>query len=194
MIEDCTAVILAGGNSTRMGEDKAALQLDGVSLLQAVIDVVEPLFARTLVSVRERREGLKLPQICDAEPGLGPLAGVVSALENIDTPWAFVAACDMPFIAPEIVVRLAQMRGDFQAVVPVVQGFRQPLLAFYRRDALPVFRDNLLAGDRSFTRALEKLNVRFIGQDELMATDPALESFIDLDTPEDFTHAIGLLK
>lgn len=191
MIEDCTAIILAGGESSRMGRDKATLPLNGKPLLQTVIDVVQPLFARTLVSVREPRGGIALQQVCDAQTGAGPLAGLVGALEKIATPWAFVAACDMPFIAPAVIERLGALRGAHQAVVPMVEGHAQPLLAFYSRACLPLLRERLAGGDRSLTGALKALNVRYVEANELLPSDPQLRSFFDLDTPQDAALAQG---
>lgn len=184
-ISNCTAIILAGGESSRMGRDKAALPLNGKPLLQTVIDAVQPLFAHTLVSVREPRAGVALQQVCDAQPGAGPLAGLVSTLERIATPWAFVVACDMPFIAPPVIEQLAALRGTHQAVVPLVDGHAQPLLAFYTTSCLPLLRERLAGGDRSLTGALKMLDLRYVEADELLPSDPQLRSFFDLDTPQD---------
>ncbi|HXU92118.1 MAG TPA: molybdenum cofactor guanylyltransferase [Gallionella sp.] len=191
MIEDCTAIILAGGESLRMGRDKAELPLSGKPLLQTVVDTVQPLFAHTLVSVREPRAGIALPQVRDAQAGAGPLAGLVSALERIATPWAFVVACDMPFIAPAVIERLAALRGTHQAVVPLAEGHAQPLLAFYATSGLPLLRDRLAGGDRSLIGALKMLDVCYVEADKLRPSDPQLRSFIDLDTPQDAALAEG---
>lgn len=185
MIEDCTAIILAGGESSRMGRDKAELLLNGKPLLQTAIDAVQPLFAHTLVSVREPRTGIALQQVCDVQTGAGPLAGLVSTLERVATPWAFVFACDMPFIAPPVIERLAILRDAHQAVVPLIEGHAQPLLAFYARSCLPLLRDRLACGDRSLTGALRMLDVRYVEADELLPFDRQLRSFVDLDTPQD---------
>lgn len=192
MIEDCTAIILAGGESSRMGRDKAALPLNGKPLLQTVIDAVQPLFAHTLVSVREPRAGIALQQVCDKQTGAGPLAGLASALERIATPWAFVVACDMPFIVPAVIERLAALRGSHHAVVPLAAGHAQPLLAFYARSCLPLLRERLACGDRSLMGALKMLDVRYVEADELLPSDPLLLSFIDLDTPHDVALAEGI--
>ncbi len=190
MIEDCTAIILAGGDSSRMGQDKAMLPLNGKPLLQTVIDAVQPLFAHTLVSVRAPRAGIALQQVCDAQAGAGPLAGLASALDKIATPWAFVVACDMPFVAPAVLERLATLRGAHQAVVPRIDDHAQPLLAFYARSCLPLLRERLAGGDRSLTGALKMLDVRYVQADELLPSD--LRSFVDLDTPQDAALAEGM--
>ena len=120
----------------------------------------------------------------------GPLAGVAAGLANITTPWAFVVACDMPFIESALIELLARYREDYQAVVPVVQGYRQTLAAFYARSCLETIRAHLADGGRSNLRAvLEKLRVRYPDEAELAKADPGLRSFFDLDTPEDVVIA-----
>jgi len=190
MIADCTAIILAGGESQRMGRDKATLALGEHSLLQRVVAIVQPLFPQVLVSVRQPRPDIELPQICDTQPNAGPLAGLCAALEKSTTPWIFAVATDMPFVQAALIEHLALRRADFQAVVPVVAGHPQPLAAFYAVGALAVIQD-LLAGDgkRSLRAALERLNVCYVDESELRAADPGLRSFFDLDTPEDLAQA-----
>jgi molybdopterin-guanine dinucleotide biosynthesis protein A len=192
MIADCCAIILAGGNSKRMGRDKAALPFNGATLLQHVIASVQPLFALTLVSVRELRADVALPQICDTQPDGGPLVGLLSALEKVTTPWAFVVACDMPFIAPAVIMHLSQCRANHQAVIPLVDGHAQPLAAFYARSALPLLQRSLASGNQSLTGALQTLDVRYVTADELALYDPQLRSFFDLDTPQDLALAEGV--
>lgn len=190
MIADCTAIILAGGDSRRMGQDKATLRLGQHTLITHVQAIVQPLFAHVQVSVRQPRADLELPQVCDALPAAGPLAGLCAALAQVDTAWIFAVATDMPFVQPALINTLAQRRGDFQAVVPVVHGHPQPLAAFYATSGLDVMRA-VLEGDgtHSLRAALERLNVCYVEESELLAADPGLRSFFDLDTPEDLLAA-----
>jgi molybdopterin-guanine dinucleotide biosynthesis protein A len=212
MIADCTAIILAGGESKRMGRDKAALPFNGETLLQRVIACVQPLFVQTLVSVRQPRADVALPQICDMQADSGPLAGLVSTLESVTTPWVFVVACDMPFVTAKVVERLAEFRsqltplslsqegsglassekwrsGEAQAVVPMIDGYPQPLTAFYARAALDEMRASLAAGDKSLRGMLQRLNVCYVSEAALRDCDPQLRSFFDLDTPQDYLAA-----
>jgi molybdopterin-guanine dinucleotide biosynthesis protein A len=110
MINDCTAIILAGGDSRRMGRDKATLPFAGTTLMQAVIATMQQLFPATLVSVRQIRPEIYLPQVCDTQADGGPLTGLVTTLSRVATPWAFVVACDMPFISPALVELLGGYR------------------------------------------------------------------------------------
>lgn len=186
MIADCTAVILAGGDSRRMGQDKASLPLHGRTLLQHVADSVARVFPQVIVSVRRPRADLDLPQVCDTLPEGGPLAGLAAALERIETPWLFAAGCDMPFLAPAVIEALARRRAGHQAVVPVVQGHPQPLAAFYARECLDAIRDIQAGGGKRSLRALlERLDVCYVDEAQLREFDPQLRSFFDLDTPAD---------
>src|SRR5512143_776834 len=110
MIADCTALILAGGDSRRMGQDKAALELDGRTLLECATVTMQQVFPKVIVSVRQPREGVALPQVCDEVAASGPLAGLAAGMAQADTPWIFAVACDMPFVSVAVVRRLAQHR------------------------------------------------------------------------------------
>lgn len=189
MIDDCTALVLAGGDSRRMGQDKAALTLGGQPLLAHVTATMQQIFPKVIVSVRQLRSDVALPQVCDAPAASGPLAGLTAGLAEAETAWVFAVACDMPFLTREVVLRLAALRGSHQAVVPVVGGHLQPLAAFYAASVLDAMRASLAAGDRSLRGALEKLDVRYVDEAELRDTDPQLRSFFDLDTPQDLQTA-----
>ncbi len=195
MIPDCTAIVLAGGDSRRMGSDKAELLLGGQTVLRRVIATMQQVFPAVIVSVRQRRPGIALTQVCDDQAGegkqaAGPLAGLAAGLDSIATPWAFAVAGDMPFMAPGVVELLASYRAGHQAVVPVVQGHPQPLAAFYARSCLGTLRAQLAGdGNNSLRAALEQLQVRYVDESELMKADPGLHSFFDLDTRDDLEEA-----
>lgn len=190
MIKGCTAIILAGGDSQRMGSDKANLLLGGQTLLQRVIGTMQQLFPHAIVSVRQPRPEIDLPQVCDDRLYAGPLAGLAAGLGQVTTPWAFVVACDMPYLEPAMVELLADYRADYQAVVPVVQGHPQPLAAFYSAGCRDTLGAHLAGGGKNSLRAvLEQLRVRYVDEAELLKADPALRSFFDLDTPQDVTAA-----
>lgn len=186
MIDDCTGLILAGGESRRMGRDKASLEFGGQTLLQRAIDLLQSVFPQVLVSVRRPRGDVAAPQVLDEIPGAGPLAGLCTGLARSGTPWVFAMAADMPFLRSEVIRALAGRRDGFEAVVPVVQGHPQPLAAYYAATALPALRAVLGGpGKRSLRAVLEQLNVVFVHEEQLLGADPARQSFIDLDTPAD---------
>ena len=187
---DCSALILAGGESRRMGRDKATLPLDDQPLWQHVHHILHPLFADIFLSVRRPRPDLPSPQLCDAPGQAGPLAGLRAGLAACPTPWLFVTACDMPFLQPELIATLAAQRTGQQVVIPSIEGHWQPLAAFYARSCLP-YLDTLLttrphAGIR---HALTDLPLCVVDAAHLRPADPELCSFFDLDTPQDWQSA-----
>jgi molybdopterin-guanine dinucleotide biosynthesis protein A len=192
MIADCTAIIMAGGDSRRMGQDKANILLGERTLLQSVAATLQPLFSEVIISVRQPRPEIDLVQVCDDPAHSGPLAGLAAVLERATTPWIFVVACDMPFITPAVIEYLALQRADCQAVVPVVGGYPQSLAAFYAKSCLEVVRDILNSnGKHSFRALLDKMQVCYVSEDEMLAVDPQLRSFFDLDTPQDVALAMN---
>lgn len=190
MITDCTALILAGGDSRRMGCDKTRLEFEGQHLLQRVIGQMQTIFPQVLVSVRQVRPDIDVPQVCDLAPGRGPVAGLGAGLAHAETPWIYAVAADMPFLNPRVIELLATQRGSRQAVVPVVRGIAQPLAAFYAASALPVLQADLAgSGKHSLRAVLEQLDVAWVEERSLLAADPDLRSFFDLDTPADLAWA-----
>jgi molybdopterin-guanine dinucleotide biosynthesis protein A len=191
MITDCTAIVMAGGDSSRMGTDKANVTLGEKTLLQSVIATMQQLFPQVIVSVRQPRAGIDLPQVCDEQADGGPLAGLVASLGQITTPWAFMVACDMPFVVPEVVELLAGYRLQHQAVVPVVHGHPQPLAAFYAASCLAPLRASFAAEQKGLRSVLKQLDVRYVDEAEMLEADPLLRSFFDLDTPQDVEAAMN---
>ena len=198
MIADCTGLVLAGGESRRMGFDKTALRMDGQTLLQRAVERLRGIFPTVLVSVRQIRPDAGLPadvlQVVDELSGdepAGPLAGLCAGLAEAKTPWVFVLAADMPFIAPAAIEYLAQQRAGYQAVVPMIAGHPQPLAAFYAAEALPSVRAVLAGeGKRSFRVALERLRKNHVNEEDLRSYDPGLRGFTDLDTPAEVAAAM----
>ncbi len=189
MIEDCTALILAGGDSRRMGQDKAALVLGGKTLLENIIATMQQLFPKVIVSVRQPRAGIDVPQVSDFQRAGGPLVGLISGLKKAETHWVFAVACDMPFVTQAVVSRLAIYRSGHQAVVPLVGGYPQPLAAFYAVSCMDAMQASLNEGDKSLLGMLRKLDVRYVSEAELRDVDPQFRSFFDLDTPQDYLEA-----
>ena len=194
MIEDCTAIILAGGNSQRMGRDKANVELGDKTLLQTVTATMQQLFPQVIVSVRQLRKAVDVPQICDAQPDGGPLAGLAASLSQATTPWIFAVACDMPFVVPGVVEQLAGHRARHQAVVPIVQGHPQPMAAFYATSCLAAMQANLALQQKSLRNVLKQLDVCYVDEAEMLDADPQLRSFFDLDTPQDVAAAMNGVK
>ena len=188
-----SAIVLCGGRSTRMGRDKAALPFGDETLLARVVRLVSEV-ADDVVLVA--REGQALPErlgsrvVRDPAEGLGPLAGIAVGLGAIRGPRALVVACDMPLLRPALARRLLELARDVDALVPVVDGFPVPTCAVYARAAAERARELVAARELRPRTFLESVETRLVPADELRDLDPALESFRDCDTDEDYQSAL----
>jgi len=184
-INNCTAVILTGGESKRMGADKASVVLAGQSLLGHVLAQIEPLFSDILISVREQRLDIAYPQIVDGAEDRGPMVGIKAALEQVKTDWVFVIACDMPFVSMGLIQHLAGLRSQHDVVVPFAFDRPQPLFGFYHKTCLPLMQDRMKQGKRSMIRLLDDLDTCLLSEQQVKAIDPELKSLLSLDSLED---------
>lgn len=194
-----TGVILAGGESRRMGTDKALLEIAGVPVISHSAAILARVTERVLIACgKEEREAyrfLDLPQIMDRYPGLGPLAGLHAAFEASHTEWIAALACDLPFVTDELLlymIKLAAGGHDLQAVVPVsAEGRVQPLLGLYHLSVLPDLEAALKQQNLRVMEWLSKLKVHYVHEGE----DPAVrlaaqEALLNMNTPEDYTAAV----
>ena len=187
-----SAAILAGGRSSRMGSNKALLDVGGRGILRRTADLLRPLVDDLFVVANdpEPYAGLGLPVIPDVHPGLGAIGGIHAALAGAAHPAVLCVACDMPHLAPGVAgLLLAAGDEGCDAVLPIVRGFPEPLLALYRRSALPGFERAIAAGRLRVVDALEGLRVRHLAERELAAADPRLRSFVNVNTPAELAAA-----
>ncbi|MDQ6987202.1 MAG: molybdenum cofactor guanylyltransferase, partial [Mariprofundaceae bacterium] len=182
-----------GGESRRMGRDKADIELHGKTLLQHAGDALAPLFSEVLVSVHAPRCELKLPQVVDDFAGRGPMVGIASALSVIQTDWLFVVGCDMPYLSAPLLRHMAGMRQGHAAVVAEIGGHLQPMPAFYAKETcLPAMQTALEQSRRSLMRLIPSLHTAILHEHDLRPFDRDLRSFTDFDTPEDLAACYEL--
>ena len=187
-METIDAFILAGGASRRMGADKSQLMLNGQTLTQRIAAVL--IKVATTVTIVGRSDP-QLKSVEDVYPQWGALGGVHTALSACTTDWAFVVACDMPFVNAELFTRLASFRDDLEAVAPVQpDGRPQPLCALYRvAHCLPVAEKLIQSGERRPLILLQSVRTRWIDFAELEDLAGARRFFVNMNTPEDYLRA-----
>jgi molybdopterin-guanine dinucleotide biosynthesis protein A len=135
-----TAIILAGGSSSRMKVDKALLPVSGTSLIEAVALNISPYFKEIIISARSEEEYRFLPYktVADKEPGQGPFMGILCGLEASSNDINFVIACDIPEINTAFLEELIQHAKHYEIVVPVTPDNKyEPLFAFYNKSLVP---------------------------------------------------------
>ena len=192
-----TAAILAGGESSRMSAPKALLKVGGSPIIKREAEALGRVFDELLVVANDPAPyaALGLAVIPDADEFRelkGPMTGLYSALLSAGNDYVFAAACDMPFIEPELVEWMAGLRHGFDAVVPKTGGLVEPLFGVYARRAAPVLEGLLRGGNRRLQDALGSLAVRFVGEEEMRRYDPELRSLMNVNTPDELSRARSL--
>lgn len=187
-----SVAIQAGGESQRMGRDKAGALFLGEPLLRRACrrlsGLGDDLFATTRMP--EEWEALGLPCYRDAIPGRGALGGLYTALLHARHERVAVVACDLPFASPEL-LRLAEARiGDADVALFESEGGRETLHAVYRRDAaLPAVRKALEAGLWRVDAWFVPERVRVLGRDDWGPLDPSGIAFLNVNTQDDLAAA-----
>ena len=159
------ALILAGGDSRRMGRDKARLPVAGRPMIALIAEQLGALFEEIAISA-DRPDAfgfLKLPVIPDPEPGQGPLMAIASSLPRMTHDLNFVTACDIPRIRLGFVNRLIKSAAGYDLVLPYLDNQRyEPLFAVYRKSVVPEANRILAAGGRSVLELLGRIKINRI--------------------------------
>ena len=183
--------VLAGGESRRMGRDKALVDFDGRPLVTRVVDALSAWSDDVFVVAKSRAdlEALGVRVYHDDSDARTPLAGVLASLRAAAHPLVFVCATDMPHISPALVALLASRAHGVDAVVPERDGRLEPLHAVWSAAAMDAIDVRLGAGERAVHRVLDELNVITVDELEWRAVDPEGASFTNLNTPDELAAA-----
>jgi molybdenum cofactor guanylyltransferase len=213
-----SAVILAGGNSLRLGAEKSLLEFDDKPLICWTVKILSQATDEVIIVARDRRHAESLERIIfesnpdagsepppkafftwDSIPGFGPVAGLEAGMRRARGRLAFATGCDLPFLKFEVIERLfelADVRGGYEAAVPVQpNGFFEPLHSVYNREKMQSACIRALEkGERRIHVPLQELCVNRVSIDQLRPLDPDLLSFFNLNTREDQETARMLWK
>ena len=189
--DDVTGVLLAGGNSSRMGRNKALMPLAGQRLVDRVLAVLRNIFDDLLMVTNspDLYADLGLRMVPDLVAGKGALGGIHSAIHHTATPHCLVVACDMPFLNAGVLRYLAEQRAGYDVVVPSVHGRPQPLHAVYGKACLQPIARRLETERLNVVSFFPDVRVREVTAEELAGFDPEGLSFRNLNTPEEFAEA-----
>lgn len=159
-----SAAILAGGKSRRFGKDKAFLEIEGRPVLPDLVARLVTLFdpVRVIVDNASKLNLNAITILQDRVAGMGPLGGLLTALENSPTPHVFVAACDMPFLDTGVISFLADRLQNEDILVPSVKGSEEPLAAFYSVRCVGSIQTCLEKGERSLRAIWPAVNTRIV--------------------------------
>jgi len=189
-------IILAGGQSRRMGSDKANLRLqpDGPTLLERAVASLRTVVGDNLIVIANQPEkyNLELMVVGDNFPSNGPLAGLEAGLTASQMDYNILVACDMPFLQTDLLQALViwAKEGNWDAIVPLNrESLPEPLCAIYQRRTLEVARSCLQQKRNKMAEFLKAINTRYLALCDYEEFDPQLLSFKNLNTSQEFTEA-----
>ena len=194
-----TSIVLAGGRSLRLGQNKVMMTMAGQSLMQRVIARLAPLSSEVIVALSQRGQNPALPfpevkMVFDLYPGKGALGGIYTGLISSASFHNFVVACDMPFLNVELLRYMSQLSPGFDLVVPSVGRNVEPLHAIYAKSCLEPIAELLRQGDFKISDLFNSVKVRYVEQDEIDKFDPEHLSFFNVNTKADLEKAKELLN
>lgn len=188
-IKGVTGVILAGGSSSRMGSNKALLEVDGVPLITRAYRTLASLFHEVIIVTNTPQDYEFIPcrKVADIYPEIGSIAGLHSALTHSVTGLTFVTACDMPFVDQHIIRHLCDLhREEFDAVIPVSAGGQEPLHALYTSQSRDIFESAIKNGERKIVDILPRMKLRLVTVEELTVVGDSRTAFLNVNTPEQY--------
>lgn len=190
-MEAVSAIIQAGGQSRRMGRDKALIDFQGRPILVHVIETLRQL-SDDIIVVSNRSEvyaPLAAPfgarVVADYDPPVGPLGGIAAGLAAMKHDLTIVVACDMPFLKINLFQYLLERAAGVDAVVMQTDDWFEPLHAVYRRACLPAIQRRLANGERRVVSFFDDVRTAIIPQAEWRVIDPDGRSMSNLNTPDD---------
>lgn len=185
----CCAVILAGGRNTRMaGRNKAFLEVGGRTILDRLIAILKPLFGEILLVTREPELYRDYPVrvVQDIHAARASLTGIHAGLTYATTAFAFVVPCDLPFLRPALIQTLLsqiEIEPEVDVVVPLIDGYYEPLCAIYSKRCLPAIENQLQREEFQIKRFFSHVRVKTVAEDLLKHADERMASFFNVNTP-----------
>lgn len=193
-LPSASAIILAGGKSSRMGQPKALLLFDDEPLIAHLVRIVRGAFSDVVVVAAPEQE---LPPVAatlvrDSVAYQGPVGGICYGLQAAREELCFVTSCDAPFLNLDLVRFLLSLAAEQDVVVPHWQERLQPLFAVYRRSVAPLLRQQLERGELRPIFLYDKVRTRKVPAAEMLPFDPEGLSFRNLNSPEEYQEALVL--
>ena len=191
---DVHAFILVGGESSRMGADKARLAFGQQTSVELIASALQSV-SRNITTVGwHQQESGALPNIPDLRPGWGPLAGIETALRHASSEFCLIVACDFPFVKASLFQRLLELNDESDAVVPLQDDDRpQPLCAVYRVATCRDAAEAAVAADEHSPRALlERVRVRYVPFRLVADLEGSSRFFFNMNTRANYEEALRI--
>ena len=189
----CTGVILSGGLATRYdGTEKAHLRVGGIRLLDRIYNIYSALFEEIILVTNTPQKYLEwdLLIVPDLFPIRSSLTGIHAGLFFMTNPFAFISACDTPFLKKEVIETvIGKIESDIDIVIPETSAGLEPLCAAYSRRCLEPAQQHLEQEKLKVIKAFRKSRIKTVSEKVLRKQDPDLLSFFNINTSDDLRRA-----
>lgn len=188
-----TGIILSGGKSTRMGENKAFIDIEGVPIINRIHNLFKELFQETIIVTNQKElfSNFESKIYSDLLPNKGALGGLYTGIFYSTFNYSFCVACDMPFIKKSLVQYLLNHIIDDDVIVPRTKDGLQPLHAIYSKNCLEPIKKVIEQGKYKILDFYDMVKVKIIKEKDFISFDPLRESFINVNTPVELLSIRG---
>lgn len=189
-----TGIILCGGKSSRMGQNKALLSLGGKPIISQVLDTLKPFCNEVLISTNNNELAfLGYPIIKDVFEGIGPIAGILSALQKSKNETNIILSCDTPFVNKSFIHALLDKKDKFDVVLPEFEGYLQPMTGMFKKEIAPIIEKEIAGGNFIPPRIFEQCNLYRLKIDENSFCYHK-NLFFNINSPADYQKAKEIIK
>lgn len=194
--KNLTGIILSGGKSIRMGENKAFIEIEGVPIIHRIHTLFKNLFLETIIVTNQKDlfSNLESRIYNDLLPQRGVLGGLYTGLFFSSFQYSFCVACDMPFLKEKVIEYLIKDIEGYDVIVPRTTDGLQPLHAIYSKNCLGPIKKVIEQEKFKIIDIYPMVNVKIIEDEEFKYLDPMGESFININTPEELLYIIKRRK
>lgn len=188
-----TGVILCGGESSRMGQNKAFIEIQGKRIIDRTVNLFGELFDEVLLVTNSPLDYLDLNVriVTDLIPKKGSLGGIYTGLFFSTSPQAFFVGCDMPFLETKVIRLFLDLSEEADIVVFRAEQRWEPLHAVYSRKCIKPIERLMTQGDLKIIKAYKGMKVREVTKSELEQVDPEMYSLMNINTPEDLKKIVS---
>lgn len=195
-----TAIILAGGKSTRMGFDKQLIKIGNICITEYIIEILKPIFKNIIVVTNkpELYANLDVGIAQDFYKGYGPLGGIHAGLLKSQSIYNYFIACDMPYVNTDYIKymmkRIVETGYEKDAVITKSADWIEPFNAFYSKELLPLIEDNIIKEKRGISELLDRSNVLYVDEYIARGFSQNWSMFTNLNTKKDLMELTTLLE
>lgn len=192
-ITGVSGIILAGGESRRMGSDKSLLPIQGARFIDRIYSCLSSLFEEVIIVTNspELYQDIPCRKVPDIYLNHGALGGIHAGLSQVGQPRAFVVGCDMPFVSTEMVRKICSKADQGDLILPLSSSGHEPLHALYDKSCLSAIEQALKAGHKRIMKFFSQVRVVEIPAIELLPLDPQEKSFSNINTPDEYFRLRG---